>query len=365
MRRLARSCCGACCPRLHRRQRSPTRSATSPSTATAALSLPAAASTSITCSISPRSPRSRRETVSARPGSPSGSPRGLDLRIDGRRAALRVLEHEATFRPGAGGLKTLRFEAVYVADRSRERSSLSTTGTTRSDRLAGGRRQRARRRRARASSTVPATSESNELRAYPKDLLLLASGHRVGDRHLRARDRARVLRPHSRARQRRARARRLRVAHRGGPRPRRPVRSPLLVAAFWGAAHALTPGHGKAIVAGYIVGSRGQSRHAVFLGLIVTVTHTIGVFALGLVTLLLSQFIVPERLYPWLTVASGLLVVAVGASVFRSRLRHRQAHAHGHDHHAPRITASRARGGSSASEWPPASFHARPRSSFF
>jgi len=64
----------------------------------------------------------------------------------------------------------------------------------------------------------------------------------------------------------------------------------------------------------------------------VTVTHTIGVFALGLVTLLLSRFIVPERLYPWLTVVSGLLVVAVGASILRSRLRHRQAHAHGHDH---------------------------------
>jgi nickel/cobalt exporter len=106
----------------------------------------------------------------------------------------------------------------------------------------------------------------------------------------------------------------------------------LCIAAFWGAAHALTPGHGKAIVAGYLVGSRGRPRHAVLLGLIVTVTHTAGVFALGLVTLLLSQFIVPERLYPWLTVASGLLVVLVGASVLKSRLRHRHAHHHGHHH---------------------------------
>jgi ABC-type nickel/cobalt efflux system permease component RcnA len=106
----------------------------------------------------------------------------------------------------------------------------------------------------------------------------------------------------------------------------------LLVAAFWGAAHALTPGHGKAIVAGYLIGSRGRPRHAVLLGLIVTVTHTAGVFALGLVTLLLSHLIVPERLYPWLTVASGLLVVIVGASVLRSRLRHRRAHSHGHQH---------------------------------
>jgi ABC-type nickel/cobalt efflux system permease component RcnA len=65
----------------------------------------------------------------------------------------------------------------------------------------------------------------------------------------------------------------------------------------------------------------------------VTATHTAGVFGLGFVTLLLSRFIVPEQLYPWLTLASGLLVVGVGASVLRSRLKLRRAHAHGHDHH--------------------------------
>jgi ABC-type nickel/cobalt efflux system permease component RcnA len=102
---------------------------------------------------------------------------------------------------------------------------------------------------------------------------------------------------------------------------------------FWGAAHALTPGHGKAIVAGYLVGARGTPRHAVYLGLIVTATHTAGVFALGLVTLLLSRFIVPEQLYPWLTVASGLLVVGVGLAVLAGRFRHARAHAHGHAHH--------------------------------
>src|SRR5207249_1923211 len=70
----------------------------------------------------------------------------------------------------------------------------------------------------------------------------------------------------------------------------------LAVALFWGAAHALSPGHGKSIVAAYLVGQRGTSRHAVVLGLVVTVTHTLGVFGLGLVTLLLSQFIVPDTL---------------------------------------------------------------------
>jgi nickel/cobalt exporter len=129
----------------------------------------------------------------------------------------------------------------------------------------------------------------------------------------------------------------------------------LLLAAFgWGALHALSPGHGKAMVAAYLIGTRGTARHAVALGATVTVTHTIGVFALGVVTLALSQYILPEDLYPWLNLVSGLLVVAVGAGVLRSRIRaarapaahshgdghdhghshsHDHSHAHGHHHH--------------------------------
>ena len=107
----------------------------------------------------------------------------------------------------------------------------------------------------------------------------------------------------------------------------------LLIAMFWGAAHAFSPGHGKSIVAAYLVGSRGTPRHAVFLGLTVTVTHTIGVFALGLVTLSLSQFIVPDQLFPWLNLVSALLIVAVGVSVLRWRVREWRKKDAQHDHH--------------------------------
>ena len=110
----------------------------------------------------------------------------------------------------------------------------------------------------------------------------------------------------------------------------------LLLSAFaWGALHALSPGHGKAMVAAYLVGTRGTPRHAVALGATVTVTHTIGVFALGAVTLLLSQYILPEQLFPWLNLVSGALVVLVGAAVLRSRLRKRKHQHHHHHHHAP------------------------------
>ena len=107
----------------------------------------------------------------------------------------------------------------------------------------------------------------------------------------------------------------------------------LALAVFWGAAHALSPGHGKTIVTAYLVGSRGTPRHAALLGLVTTVTHTAGVFALGGITLLLSRWIVPDRLYPWLDLSAGLMVVAVGATVLAGRARHARAHRHGHHHH--------------------------------
>jgi nickel/cobalt transporter (NicO) family protein len=110
----------------------------------------------------------------------------------------------------------------------------------------------------------------------------------------------------------------------------------LLLAAFgWGAVHALSPGHGKAMVAAYLVGTRGTARDAVLLGVTVTVTHTLGVLALGLVALTLSAWILPEDLYPWLNLVAGLLVLAVGAGVLRSARRRRAGphRHHGHDGH--------------------------------
>ena len=108
----------------------------------------------------------------------------------------------------------------------------------------------------------------------------------------------------------------------------------LIAAAFgWGAMHALSPGHGKTMVAAYLIGTHGRSRDALALGLTVTVTHTIGVFALGFVALALSAYVLPEDLYPWLNLVSGLLVLAVGLGVLRSRARSAREHVHDHHHH--------------------------------
>jgi nickel/cobalt exporter len=95
----------------------------------------------------------------------------------------------------------------------------------------------------------------------------------------------------------------------------------LLGALLLGAVHALSPGHGKTIVGAYLIGSRGTPRHAVFLGLTVTITHTLGVFVLGFATLYASRFIVPERLFPILSLLSALLVLGMGIVLLVQRGR--------------------------------------------
>ncbi len=133
----------------------------------------------------------------------------------------------------------------------------------------------------------------------------------------------------------------------------------LVVAVALGAAHALSPGHGKTVMAAYLVGSRGTMRQAVGLGLTVTVSHTLGVLALGALSLSASAIIPPEKLYPILSVVSGAIVVVIGAYLLLNRLNvmrrsravasdhghdhahvdehhHHDDHEHGHEHHAVR-----------------------------
>lgn len=107
----------------------------------------------------------------------------------------------------------------------------------------------------------------------------------------------------------------------------------MLVAVGLGAFHALEPGHGKTMVAAYLVGSRGTAWHALSLGLIVTASHTIGVYALGGVALFASHYILPEQLYPWLGFVSGALIAGTGIFLLGQALR-KQPSYHNHNHHA-------------------------------
>lgn len=117
------------------------------------------------------------------------------------------------------------------------------------------------------------------------------------------------------------------------------VAAGMVVAFALGAIHALSPGHGKTIVAAYLVGTRGTPRHAVFLGGMVTFTHTISVFFLGFATLFLSRYVLPERIFPVLGVISGVCIVWIGAVLLYKRAgqargmpHHGDGHFHSHSH---------------------------------
>ena len=261
--------------------------------------------------------------------------RGLRLTVNGRDVPLQLEPGgRVSFPDGQGGLRTTRVELGLVAAVRRPRD-VRLTDSTYSDRV-GWRAIVAEPGSGTAvRSTAPSGDPTGGLRRYPKGSLKSPL-----DRHSATFD--------------------VRPGDGTLTAPRGPdgeyetegrgadgfagifddaasgegVLVLLLLAAFgWGGLHALSPGHGKAMVAAYLVGTRGTARHAVALGGIVTVTHTIGVFALGVVTLALSQYVLPEDLYPWLTLASGAMVVAIGAGVLRSRLRQARAHRHGHHHH--------------------------------
>jgi ABC-type nickel/cobalt efflux system permease component RcnA len=105
----------------------------------------------------------------------------------------------------------------------------------------------------------------------------------------------------------------------------------LMLSFFLGAAHALEPGHGKTIVAAYLIGNRGTVANAVYLGGVVTLTHTLSVIILGLLTLFASNYILPEQIFPWLGAGSGLLIMGLGGWLFARSLVS-AGHVHGHSH---------------------------------
>ena len=289
--------------------------------------------------------------------------RRLALTVDGRRVALEPAGAARVEYPeGQGGLRTTRVELPLVARVDAPRQVELRDGTFpgrvgwKAVVVEPGRGTAVR-------SSVPATDPTGGLRRYPEDLLKSPSDVRSASFSVRPGSGS-VDAPDgvtSSAGGSGGRADGLTEAF-GDAAAGEGVLLLLLLSAFaWGALHALSPGHGKAMVAAYLVGSRGTARHAVALGATVTVTHTIGVFALGAVALLLSQYILPETLYPWLNLVSGALVLLVGAGVLRSRLRWARgrhpgaAHAHAdhgqHDDH----DHAHSHGGGSHSHAPPES----------
>ena len=230
--------------------------------------------------------------------------------------------------PGQGGLDTLRIETTFAGPLPDERSELSYEDRNFAKRLGWkeivaepGDGQGLER------SSVPTESVSDELRSYPEDLLSSPLEQTSAELSLLP-----------------------------GPPSTRPSDesdggssdwsgalsdrfaslieqdlSPglllvaLLLAFAAGALHALGPGHGKTIMAAYLVGADGKMRHAVTVGVAVSLMHTLSVVVLGLVTLWAASVFPPERVYPWLTLVSGVVVLGLGGWLLTSRMKTRRA----------------------------------------
>jgi nickel/cobalt transporter (NicO) family protein len=270
---------------------------------------------------------------------------GLLLEVNGAPAALQEVGRAIAFPPGQGGLSTLRITLDFEAPAAGDTYAVRYQVTNYDERL--GWREivvRAGEGGALRDSSAPAEDRSAELTAYPEDTLATPLDIRAASfsvtpgsgSALAADIAARVpVAAASDALSALVSTRELTPAT---------MAAALLLALMLGAGHALTPGHGKTIVAAYLVGARGTALHAVVLGFVTTVTHTAGVFILGFATLLLSRYVLPERIYPWLELASGALVVVLGIGLLRSRFAslvgragshthsHSASYSHGHDH---------------------------------
>ncbi len=263
----------------------------------------------------------------------------LSLAIGGATRELVLVARELTTPPGQAGLDTLRLHLILeaalppLADADAWRVRYRDDNYN--DRL--GWREivvRPMPGMALLTADVSRIDQSDELRHYPRDRLTDAPDIRQATLTF-ALDGAPGTTRHDAPQA---------VAPQG-PRPGRlaalletdrltlPITLlALLTAAGLGALHALSPGHGKAVVGAFLVGTRGTARHALVLGLTVTATHTIGVFALGVITLWASRYLLPEQVFPWLGIASGIIVAAMGATLLGRRLRG-GAHPHPHNHH--------------------------------
>ncbi len=277
---------------------------------------------------------------------------GIDLRLEDEPLPVTVTSSDLGFPPGEAGLATLRLTCELDTRSTWEGSArLDFTNRNFTNRV-GWREITAVGHGVRlAASDVPTRSSSDVLTKYPGDLLSSPLDQREAQLQLVAAADALALRADESATPVDGTAAPvgrstddLTAAFTGLVAQHRLTLGfgllALVAAIALGAVHALAPGHGKTVMAAYLVGERGSLRQAALLGLTVTSTHTAGVLLLG-VLLSGSTALAPERTYPWLGLASGALLAAVGLSLLVRAWRHRSgglaalasAHHHGRAHH--------------------------------
>ncbi|MEV3912039.1 urease accessory protein UreH domain-containing protein [Streptomyces canus] len=270
---------------------------------------------------------------------------GSKVTVDGRTVALTVRAGHARVRPGQAGLDTLRVECRLTAPLPEDATVALGFHSAGTDSGPGWREITARGDRTTLTrSDVPTKSVSDELTTYPQELL--SSPADTVTASLRVRPGGPALAEEQ------SDAPAASVLPRGADRWTRALDSlvarhdltvgfaalALLIAVVLGAMHALAPGHGKTLMAAVAAARGGKARMKDVLPLAasVTVTHTLGVVALGL--LVTAGSAAAPSVIAWLGIASGVLVTAAGVTLLRRALRTRpHPHGHGptHDHAHP------------------------------
>jgi nickel/cobalt transporter (NicO) family protein len=271
----------------------------------------------------------------------------LKATVDGRGLTWTVGPSTFDYAPGAGGLQVSRLHCSFTAPSSG--ASVSVANTYLADRI-GWREMTAVGDGVGLDSPLPTTSVSHELTDYPRDLLTSPLDVRSAT--------LRVTAPGSGSS-----AAGISMPSGGDPVSRwlagvdRTFQDlvggrltpavgliAVLLALLLGAGHAALPGHGKTILAAYLAGKRGRRRDALAVAGTVTLTHTGGVLALGLV-LSAGSALAGDRVLAWLGLISGVIVLGVGATMLVGVVRRRRGddhshghshahdHSHGHDHH--------------------------------
>ena len=246
---------------------------------------------------------------------------GLTLTVDGAKVPLDVVSASLRVRPGQGGLDILRLEATFAGPLPSE-GELVFADTNFGDRI-GWREVTAAGAEGTAvvDSTVPQSSVSNALLSYPQDLLASPLDVRRATVAFHLGTAAPMAGGSASAQPTSSRPDVTGGAFAGLVGRTGPFMLVALLLAFgFGALHALGPGHGKTLMAAYLVGAGGRTRHAVAVGGSVAVMHTASVLALGFVVLTVTEVFAPERVYPWLGLVSGLIALALGAGLLVSRL---------------------------------------------
>jgi nickel/cobalt exporter len=263
----------------------------------------------------------------------------LSVSVGGSPVLLKVEGDRMRFREGQAGLPILYFTATFAGSLPSTDGSVAYADENDPGRI-GWREVTVRSEEGVSviDSSVPATSVSRELSAYPQDLLASPLDVTSATFSFRPGPATGPGEPASRGKTVSGAP----VA--GGGAFAGLIRwrltpfvlfGSLLLALAFGAVHALGPGHGKTITAAYLVGSGARVGQAVAVGAAVALMHTASVLTLGLVLFVLARSFPAEQVYPWLTLATGLVALGLGAGLFASRLRARRRGLgpwHGHTH---------------------------------